>query len=182
VTEPDPLAGLRDQIRLATEAAERLVADVRAGRTAPDPPAGRQEARGYGAEPDPPTPPADRQEARGDGAAPDPPAGRQEARGDGAADDPPAGRQEARGAADDPPTPRAGWQEARGDGAADELAALARLLDALRALLPAELQAQVTDLIRQLLIVLRALIDWAVTRLEADGRGREVEVWDIPID
>jgi hypothetical protein len=136
VTEPDPLTGLRDQIRLATEAAERLVADVRAGRTAPDPP----------------TPPAGWQEARGDGTA------------------------------DDPTTPPAGWQEARGDGAADELAALARLLDALRALLPAELQAQVTDLIRQLLIVLRALIDWAVTRLEADGRGREVEVWDIPID
>jgi DNA-binding HxlR family transcriptional regulator len=50
-----------------------------------------------------------------------------------------------------------------------------------RELLPDELQQQVTELIRQLLLVLRALIDWAVARIERGPRGRETEVEDIPI-
>jgi hypothetical protein len=126
VTEADPLAGLRDQIRSATEAAERLVRDARA--------AGVGEGR-----PGRPRP------------------------------------------APEPATPPAGWEPVAADDAPAELIALARLLGVLREILPAELQQQVTDLLRQLLVLLRALIDWAVTRLEQDGRGREVEVVDIPI-
>jgi hypothetical protein len=56
-----------------------------------------------------------------------------------------------------------------------------RLLGRLREVLPAELQEQLVDLVRQVLLVLRALLDWAVVRLEAEARGREVEVEDIPI-
>jgi hypothetical protein len=127
VTQADPLAGLRDHIRSATEAAERLVRDTRSG-SAPAPP------------------------------APAPPPGTSR-----------------------PDIPAAGWQQADDAGAPADLAALARLLELLREALPPELHQQVTDLIRQVLLVLGALIDWAVVRLEQDCRGREVAVEDIPI-
>jgi hypothetical protein len=75
--------------------------------------------------------------------------------------------------------PRAERHDAR-----DEVAALAALLQALRDLVPPELQQQVTDLLRQVLLLLRAIIDWWVDRLEPDRPaedGEEVEVQDIPI-
>jgi hypothetical protein len=65
--------------------------------------------------------------------------------------------------------------------ARDELDALVALLRALRELVPPELQAQVTEVIRQVLLLLRAVIDYWVDRLEAP-RAAEVEVQDIPID
>ncbi len=121
MSDPDALADLREEIRAATEAAERLIRDARADQRPPLRPPRPEE------------------------------------------------------------TPPAGWQQADAD-APSELVALARLLEALRESLPPELQQQVTDLIRQVLLVLRALIDWAVNRLEEQGRGREAEVEDIPID
>ena len=63
----------------------------------------------------------------------------------------------------------------------DELDALVALLRALRELVPSELQQQVTDVIRQVLLLLRAVIDYWVDRLDAP-RPAEVEVQDIPID
>jgi hypothetical protein len=63
----------------------------------------------------------------------------------------------------------------------DELDALVGLLRALRELVPPELQQQVTDVIRQVLLLLRAVIDFWVTRLEPPRAGAEVEVQDIPI-
>jgi hypothetical protein len=67
--------------------------------------------------------------------------------------------------------------------AADELDALVSMLRALRELVPAELQHQVTDVIRQVLLLLRAIIDFWVQRLDDGGTGAgEVEVEDIPID
>ena len=54
------------------------------------------------------------------------------------------------------------------------------LLDALRRSAPAELDAQLTKLIRELLLTLRSLIDWYLERL--DEPRREPEVEDIPID
>jgi hypothetical protein len=65
--------------------------------------------------------------------------------------------------------------------AADELDALVALLRTLRELVPAELQGQVTDVIRQVLLLVRAVIDFWVDRLETP-RGARVEVEDIPID
>jgi hypothetical protein len=115
VSAPDPLAGLREQIRSLTEAAERLVHDV--GATA------------------------------------------------ASAQSPPA----------------AGWHQAAPVEASSELAGLLRLLDLLGEILPDELHAPLIDLVRELLVLLRALIDWAVARLEAPGRGHDVEVEDIPI-
>jgi hypothetical protein len=63
----------------------------------------------------------------------------------------------------------------------DELDALVALLRALRELVPPELQQQVSEVIRQVLLLLRAVIDYWVDRLDAP-RPAQVEVQDIPID
>ena len=65
--------------------------------------------------------------------------------------------------------------------ASTEMQTLVALLESLRDLLPPELREQVTALARQLLLVLRALIDWLVDRLERGPRGSAPEVEDIPI-
>ena len=65
----------------------------------------------------------------------------------------------------------------------DELDSLVGLLRALRELVPPELQQQVSDVIRQILLLLRAVIDFWVERLEAPSRPNgEVEVQDIPVE
>jgi hypothetical protein len=64
-------------------------------------------------------------------------------------------------------------------GSADP-AALFVLLDGLRRVAPRELDDQVTKLIREFLLTLRALIDWYLERL--DQPRREPEVEDIPIE
>ena len=66
---------------------------------------------------------------------------------------------------------------------ADELDALVGLLRTLRELVPAELQAQVTEVIRQVLLLVRAIVDYWVERLDGGpAGGRAVEVEDIPVD
>jgi hypothetical protein len=54
------------------------------------------------------------------------------------------------------------------------------LLEALRRGLPRELEEQFTTLLREILLTLRALIDWYIDRLEHPAREPQVE--DIPID
>ena len=79
--------------------------------------------------------------------------------------------------------PPRGWASpprAAGE-ASTEMQALMTLLESLRDLLPPELREQVTALVKQLLLVLRALIDWLVDRLERGPRGAAPEVEDIPI-
>jgi hypothetical protein len=67
------------------------------------------------------------------------------------------------------------------DETTSEMQALVSVLESLRDLLPPELREQVTALVKQLLLVLRALIDWLVDRLERGPRGAAHEVEDIPI-
>jgi hypothetical protein len=65
----------------------------------------------------------------------------------------------------------------------DELDALVGLLRALRELVPPELQHQLSEVIRQVLLLLRAVLDFWVERFEAPrGGARGVEVQDIPIE
>jgi hypothetical protein len=64
--------------------------------------------------------------------------------------------------------------------ASREAEAVVALLDLVRGLVPNELQHQLTELVRELLLLVRALIDWYLDRLEA-RRRRPVEVEDIPI-
>lgn len=72
--------------------------------------------------------------------------------------------------------PPAGWAS-RSDEAERqlELQALIALVEALRDLVPDELKAQVRDVLRQLLLLTRGLIDWWVQHLdapEAEGAAR----------
>src|SRR4051812_29885401 len=90
----------------------------------------------------------------------------------------------ARLAGDEARVPPQGWAAPpRGDGAPGldtDLAALAAAVAALRELVPPELQQQVADLIRQVLLLVRAILDRWIERLEAE-RGAEPEGEDIPI-
>ena len=70
-----------------------------------------------------------------------------------------------------PPPPR---------GRGLDLSALFVLLDGMRRVLPRELEQQFSALVREVLLTLRALIDWYLERL--DGRERAPRVEDIPID
>lgn len=70
-----------------------------------------------------------------------------------------------------PPPPR---------GAGFDLSPLFVLVDALRHALPAGVQQQFTHLVREVLLTLRALIDWYLERL--DRGSREPQVEEIPID
>jgi hypothetical protein len=62
-----------------------------------------------------------------------------------------------------------------------EAQALVALLETLRDLVPAELWQQVRDLIRQLLLLIRAIIDWWVDRIEGGPKGAAPIVEDIEI-
>ena len=82
--------------------------------------------------------------------------------------------------------PPQGWAAPQEHAARQEEAqALVALLQALRELVPAELQAQLTEVVRQVLLLLRALIDWWVEQLEQPpemrGRDRREGPQDIPI-
>jgi hypothetical protein len=134
----DPIELLREQIRMATAAAERLVRETGAGKPG---------ARSRGV-----------------------------AGADPAADPPPPPLRDARS------VPPSGWATPESTAeAASELQALAQLFGAVRSALPEEVVQPLMELIRQLLLVVRAVIDWAVERIERGPRGSEVQVEDIPI-
>jgi len=80
------------------------------------------------------------------------------------------------------PPPR-GWATPGGDRppALLDLAQLTALVEALRGLVPPELVRQLADALRELLIALRAVLDWYIARLEPDDRGA-TEVRDIPVE
>jgi hypothetical protein len=68
--------------------------------------------------------------------------------------------------------------------AADEVEAIAALLRTLRDLVPPELQHQVTETLRQVLLLLRSLIDWWVARLGEAPRAESIspDVEEIRVD
>jgi hypothetical protein len=73
-------------------------------------------------------------------------------------------------------TPGAGDEDVR----SAEVQALAALIDLGRTLVPPELRRQLADLVRELLLLVRAIIDWYLERLERRRRP-PAEVEDIPI-
>ena len=89
----------------------------------------------------------------------------------------------------DQATRQPGGPPPRADEATHEAQALVNLVALLRDLIPDELRQQILDLIRQVLKLIRAVIDWYLERLEAGPRrggagsaSREPVVEDIPLD
>ena len=82
--------------------------------------------------------------------------------------------------------PPAGWQSSEpedaddGAGRRNELELLVAVLQSVRDLIPEELQRRLVEALRELLLALRALLDWYLERLEA-RRTEPLEVQDIPI-
>jgi hypothetical protein len=83
------------------------------------------------------------------------------------------------GASDPPP---AGWQVPEDGSSAtwSDLDPFVALAQAVRELIPPDLQRRLIAALRELLLALRALIDWYLDRLER-RRQQAVEVQDIPI-
>ena len=83
----------------------------------------------------------------------------------------------------DPATPPpAGWQttDQESRGSTSELDPLVALVQAVRDLIPPDLQQRLVAALREVLLALRALIDWYLERLDR-RREQGVEVQDIPI-
>jgi hypothetical protein len=163
----DALRRIEQRLERASEAAERLMAQVageavRAGRARG---AGNPGGGGAG---DPPV----------GGSAGNPGGGGAGNPGGGGAGDPPGGG----GAAPPPNAPPAGWQAAEDSprGSTSELDPLVALIQAVRDLIPPDLQERLTAALREVLLALRALIDWYLERLDR-RRAQGVEVQDIPI-
>ena len=78
--------------------------------------------------------------------------------------------------------PPAGWDvPGRADDANAELEALVRMLSMLRDVVPPELRAQLAELVRQLLLFVRAVLDWWIERMAEGPKGDDPPVEDIPI-
>jgi hypothetical protein len=71
----------------------------------------------------------------------------------------------------------------RSDEAHEEIRALVALVELLRDVLPPDLRAQLAELIRQLLILLRAILDWWIARIDprADDAGEPPVMEDIEV-
>jgi hypothetical protein len=81
---------------------------------------------------------------------------------------------------DDPPGPEWDYRAPPPPRSRVDFRPLFALVEGLRRGLPRELEGQFTNLVREALLTLRALIDWYLERL--DRPPREPKVEDIPID
>jgi hypothetical protein len=62
-----------------------------------------------------------------------------------------------------------------------DLAQLTALVEALRGVVPPDLAHQLAEALRQLLLALRAVLDWYIARLEG-GEPPSRDVQDIPVE
>lgn len=81
--------------------------------------------------------------------------------------------------AEQEPPPDGGWEIPREEAAA-AADVLTQLSELLQEFVPEDLQKRIAEAVRELLVAIRALIDWLVERLERRPGG-PVEVRDIPI-
>lgn len=81
-----------------------------------------------------------------------------------------------------PETPPAGWQTplSEEDRRSGDLELLIQFVQSVRELIPPELQRRLAEALRELLLAIRALIDWYLERSEQRRAGGN-EVQDIPI-
>jgi hypothetical protein len=77
--------------------------------------------------------------------------------------------------------PPAGWQSPRGEErSGSELETLIQTVRAVRDLIPPEVLQRIASALRELLLALRALIDWYLERVDR-RRAEPAEVEEIPI-
>ena len=62
-----------------------------------------------------------------------------------------------------------------------DLGQIAALIESLRGVVPTELTRQLADALRELLLAIRAVLDWYIARLEPDTPAAP-DVQDIPVD
>lgn len=96
-----------------------------------------------------------------------------------------AAQEAAEQAAEQAPPP-SGWQTPRtepADGSAPfpDLSGLLALAEALKGTVPPELGQQLADALRDLLLALRAVLDYSIARLERPA-AEPVQVEDIPVE
>ena len=92
-----------------------------------------------------------------------------------------AAARERAGESELPPSGYEGERTAGERSAFSDLQALTGLLEVARSSMPPDVARQLANAARELLLALRALIDWWIARLEHEPEG-PVEVQDIPID
>lgn len=80
--------------------------------------------------------------------------------------------------------PPRGWAtSATAPPSAPDLQAIVGLIDWVRSAVPPDLSRQLAEALRDLLLALRALLDWYIERLGEPAPGPpEVDVEDIPLD
>lgn len=79
--------------------------------------------------------------------------------------------------------PPRGWSAPGDDRSSSfpDLGQLTALIESLRGIVPPELARQLADALRELLIALRAVLDWYIARLEPPERPA-TDVQDIPVE
>jgi hypothetical protein len=176
----DALRRLEERLARASEAAERLIAEAAgSARAAASAGVAPSWSPGSGAESGSDDAGAGHPGAGDAGAADAGAAGAADAGAAGAAD---AGAADA-GAADARRPPPAGWQipPAEEDrGRTGELELLIQFFQSVRDIIPPDLQRRLGEALRELLLAIRALIDWYLERNEQRRAGGG-EVQDIPI-
>ena len=78
------------------------------------------------------------------------------------------------------PVPPRGWSMP-GDEGSGSIPDLGQLAESLRGVVPPELARQLADALRELLIAMRAVLDWYITRLEP-SEPADSDVEDIPVE
>jgi hypothetical protein len=79
--------------------------------------------------------------------------------------------------------PPAGWEAPADDGPrgqARDLEVIVQVVQSLRELIPPDLERRLAEALRELLLAIRALIDWYLERAER-RRSAPTEVQDIPV-
>jgi hypothetical protein len=170
----DRLRQLTERLDVAAQRAEQLLSDtVLAATTAqqPDQPSPDQSSPGQAT---PGQPSADQPSA-------DPPPPGQPPPGQPPPDNPPPDPDPRR-------PPPSGWRQPPADNRSnrerwldsDELELLMTVLAGVRDRIPPELRRQLADAVRELLMALRAVIDWYLERAKRPARTNE-DIEDIPI-
>ena len=175
------LRRLEERLGRASDAAERLMAEAARSAVSGSSSSERRKAGNpdSAAEGEPPShePETERSGAAGQDEPPAPEPEPERRRSGGQSDPPTAGQRVK--------PPPAGWEAPQsgpssGPRSARDIEVLVQAVQYLRELVPPEVQQRLLEALRELLLAIRALIDWYLERLER-RRGERVEVQDIPI-